>query len=150
MSRTGDAPETGPEALARYDILDTAPEDAFEDIVTLASRLLEMPVSLVSLVDTDRQWFKARVGFARPETALTESICAHAVRQDGLFVIPDTTRDSRTAENPLVTGEPHVRFYAGMPLRTPEGTALGTLCVLDTRPRELSEAQGFILRTLAG
>ena len=150
MSRTGDAPETGPEALARYDILDTGPEDGFEDIVTLASRLLEMPVSLVSLVDTDRQWFKARVGFARSETSLTESICAHAVRQDGLFVIPDTTRDSRTADNPLVTGEPHVRFYAGMPLRTPEGTALGTLCVLDTQPRQLSEAQGFILRTLAG
>lgn len=150
LSRTGDAPETRSAALARYGILDTAPEAAFEDVVRLASMLLEMPVSLVSLVESDRQWFKARIGFDRAETTLAESICAHAVQQDGLFVIPDTTRDPRTANNPLVTGTPHVRFYAGMPLHAPEGTALGTLCVLDVKPRELTEAQAFILRTLAG
>ncbi|MCJ2036770.1 PAS domain S-box protein [Methylobacterium sp. J-068] len=149
MSTTGDDFDSRREALSRYDILDTAPEAAFEDIVKLASMLLEMPVSLISLVDTGRQWFKARIGFERSETTLRESICAHAVQQDDLFVIPDTTRDPRTADNALVVGAPHVRFYAGVPLRTPEGTALGTLCVLDTRPRDLTEAQAFILRTLA-
>jgi PAS domain S-box-containing protein len=146
---TSDETDPRREALARYGVLDTAPEGAFDDIVKLASMLLEMPVSLISLVDVDRQWFKARVGFERPETSLRESICAHAVQQDDLFVIADTTRDPRTAGNPLVTGAPHVRFYAGMPLRTPEGVALGTLCVLDSQPRDLTEAQAFILRTLA-
>jgi PAS domain S-box-containing protein len=149
LNTTADEPDPRREALARYAILDTPPEAAFEDIVKLVAMVLEMPVSLISLVDADRQWFKARVGFDRTETSLCESICARAIRQDDLFVISDTTRDPRTADNPLVTGAPHVRFYAGMPLLTPEGTALGTLCVLDTRPRELTEAQGFVLRTLA-
>jgi PAS domain S-box-containing protein len=149
LSTTGDEIDPRRAVLARYDILDTAPETAFEDVVRLAAMLLEMPVSLVSLVDADRQWFKARIGFPRSETTLSESICAHAIQGDDLFVIRDTTQDARTADNPLVTGEPHVRFYAGMPLRTPEGEALGTLCVLDTRPRDLTPVQAFTLRTLA-
>ncbi|WP_348645282.1 PAS domain S-box protein [Methylobacterium sp. BTF04] len=148
MSTAGDETERRREALARYDIIDTSAERVFDDIVQLASMAMGMPVSLISLIDGDRQWFKAETGFGRRETPLTSSICAHAVRQNDVFVIPDTTRDPRTADNPLVTGAPHVRFYAGMPLLTPEGVALGTLCVLDTRPRDFTPEQAFVLRTL--
>ncbi|MFD0936835.1 PAS domain-containing protein [Methylobacterium trifolii] len=136
-------------ALARYGILDTEAEADFDAIVKVASEACGMPVSLISLLDSDRQWFKAETGFGRRETPLAESICAHAVTQGDVFVIPDTTADARTAGNPLVTGEPYVRFYAGVPLETAEGVALGTLCVLDTKPNRLTEAQAFILRTLA-
>ena len=136
-------------ALARYDILDTPAEADFDDLVRVASVACAMPVSLISLLDGERQWFKARIGLDPREMPIDSAICAHAIRQSDLFVVGDTTRDPRTATNPLVTGDPHVRFYAGMPLRTPDGVTLGTLCVLDTQPRELTETQAFILRTLS-
>ena len=137
--------------LASYAILDTAAEAEFDDIVRVASETCGMPVSLISLLDSDgdRQWFKAETGFGQSETPLSQSICAYTVRQDDVFEIEDLTRDARTAANPLVTGGPKVRFYAGAPLRTPDGVALGALCVLDTKPNRLTPSQAFVLRTLA-
>ncbi|MDB5297380.1 MAG: sensor hybrid histidine kinase [Phycisphaerales bacterium] len=136
-------------ALARYAVLDTLPEAAFDDITRLAAAICQAPVALVSLVDRDRQWFKAEVGLGFRQTPVGLSICAHALDAGGLYVVPDATRDPAFADNPLVTGEPHLRFYAGAPLVTPDGYPLGTLCVLDRRPRELTDAQAAALRTLA-
>lgn len=136
-------------ALAGYDILDTPAEAEFDDLVKVASEVCGMPVSLISLLDGERQWFKAELGFDQSETPLSQSICALTVRQDDVFEIEDLTRDPRTSENPLVTGGPEVRFYAGAPLRTADGVALGALCVLDTKPNKLTTSQAFVLRTLA-
>lgn len=139
-------------ALAGYGILDTPAEPGFDGIVHLACRLCDVPVALVSLVAEDRQWFKARVGFPPCETDLNSSVCAHALAQpDNLLVIPDLTADPRTMANPLVTGEPFIRFYAGAPLRTSGGMVLGSLCVIDKVPRPdgLTEAQSTDLRILA-
>ena len=138
-------------ALAGYAILDTPPERGFDDIAALAGRLCAVPTALVSLVDVDRQWFKARVGFAPCQTGLDRAICVNALDTEDLLVIPDLARDPRTAANPLVTAEPGLRFYAGAPLRTPAGEALGTLCVMDTAPRPggLDPAQASSLRALA-
>jgi PAS domain S-box-containing protein len=138
-------------ALHRYDILDTPAEAGFDDIVLLASQICQTPVALVSLVDADRQWFKARIGFDACETPLAQSVCAHALHRPGLLVIPDLTRDPRTRRNTLVTGAPHLRFYAGARLETPEGHALGTLCVIDAEPRPggLTEVQASGLEALA-
>ena len=122
-------------ALARYDILDSESEPGFDDIVHLATLICDAPISLVSLVDSDRQWFKARIAFAPSETSLDCSICAHALIETGLLVIPDLTRDDRTIRNPLVTGTPHIRFYAGVPFHAATGEVLGSLCVIDTTPR---------------
>jgi signal transduction histidine kinase/CheY-like chemotaxis protein len=122
-------------ALERYAILDTPSEQGFDDIVLLASQICETPVALVSFVASDRQWFKARVGFDRCQTPLSQSVCALAIRQPGLFVIPDLSVDDRTRENTLVSNAPNIRFYAGARLETPEGQALGSLCVIDTEPR---------------
>lgn len=135
--------------LASYAILDTPGEAEFQDIVKAASEVCGMPVSLISLLDGERQWFKAETGFGRNETPLSVSICAYAVRQQDVLEIEDLTRDERTSANPLVTGGPRVRFYAGAPLRTSEGVALGALCVLDTKPNKLTPSQAFVLRTLA-
>ncbi|MEZ0250147.1 MAG: PAS domain S-box protein [Methylobacteriaceae bacterium] len=138
-------------ALACYGILDTPAEAAFDDAVALAAQLCATPTALVSLVTGDRQWFKARLGFAPGETGLDRSVCVHALAGRGLLVIPDLAADPRTRTNPLVTGEPGIRFYAGAPLVTPEDRAIGTLCVLDTKPRPegLSAAQGAGLEALA-
>ena len=138
-------------ALDGHDILDTPPEEGFDDIVRLAGRLCDAPVALVSLVAADRQWFKARVGFPGCGTALNGSVCAYALAEPDLLVIPDLTQDPRTRDNPLVTDAPRIRFYAGAPLRTGEGHALGSLCVIDERPRPggLTEAQADDLRALA-
>lgn len=138
-------------ALASYDILDTAPESGFDDIVRLTTFACDVPVALVSLVDRDRQWFKARVGFEPCQTDLASSVCAHALVQPDLLIIPDLTRDPRTAANPLVTGEPNIRFYAGAPLRTSDGHVLGSLCAIDgePRPQGLTEKQADALRSLA-
>jgi two-component sensor histidine kinase len=137
--------------LDRYGILDTAPEPGFDDIVLLATRICETPVALVSLVAENRQWFKARIGFPACETPLSQSVCAQALRQKGVFIIPDLTLDERTRSNPLVTGEPFIRFYAGAPLETPDGIPLGTLCVIDTkaRPEGLNPIQIDSLQALA-
>ncbi|KAB7782949.1 PAS domain S-box protein [Methylorubrum populi] len=138
-------------ALDRYGILDTPAETAFDDAVALAAQLCGAPTALVSLLASDRQWFKARLGFAPGETGLDHSICVHALAERALLVIPDLAADPRTRANPLVTKEPGIRFYAGAPLITPEGVAIGTLCVLDTvpRPSGLSDAQGAGLTALA-
>ncbi|WP_050733249.1 PAS domain S-box protein [Methylobacterium sp. ARG-1] len=138
-------------ALAAFDILDTPPERGFDDIVHLARRLCAAPVALVSLVDRDRQWFKARAGFPPCETDLDRSVCKFVLTEPGVLQIPDMTRDPRTRANPLVTGEPRLRFYAGAPLRTPEGQVLGSLCVIDHAPRPcgLSPEQVEDLEALA-
>src|SRR5438874_2809505 len=128
-------------ALQRYEILDTPPERSFDDLATLAARLCDVPIALVSFVAGDRQWFKARLGISVDGTSRDISFCAHAIEHDDVFVVPDAVKDPRFADNPLVTGPPNVRFYAGAPLETGDGHALGTLCVIDQVPRELTEAQ---------
>lgn len=135
-------------SLRRYRILDTDPERAFDDLALLASQVCGTPIALISLVDEDRQWFKARVGVAFSETARSISFCAHAIEQAGLFVVPDATDDARFRDNPLVQQAPRIRFYAGAPLVTPEGHALGTLCVVDRVPRRLTDAQTRALEAL--
>lgn len=123
------------EALARYEILDTLPEEAFDRIANLAARLFGTPIALVSMVDENRQWFKACLGLDLRQTDRSLSFCAHAILSEGVMVVPDATRDPRFAGNALVTGEPNIRFYAGAPLITPDGHKLGTLCVIDDVPR---------------
>ena len=129
------------ESLGAYGILDTPPEEAFDDLAALASRICDAPMALISLVDRDRQWFKARIGIDIAETRRDIAFCAHTIAGDGIMVVPDARADARFAENPLVTGGPRLRFYAGAPLRTADGHALGTLCVLDREPRKLTEEQ---------
>jgi two-component sensor histidine kinase len=136
-------------ALRRYRILDTASEPEFDDLVRLAARACRTPVALISLVEEGRQWFKAEVGLGVRETPLDRSICAKAFLQPGLIVIRDLTEDPRFSTNPLVTGDPHLRFYAGAVLETEEAFPLGTLCVLDHVARDLTDEQAFTLRTLA-
>ena len=135
-------------ALRRYRILDTRPEQAFDDLTLLASQICGTPIALITLVDEERQWFKSRVGINATETARSIAFCAHAITQDDLFVIPDTLADERFRESPLVLGEPWVRFYAGSPLLTQDGHALGTLCVLDRVPRRLTPDQEAALNAL--
>ncbi len=137
------------ESLRRYQVLDTPPEPDFDDLVLLASRICETPISVISLVDEHRQWFKAGIGLNATETARDVAFCAHAICGRELFIVPDTLADERFAGNPLVTGDPKIRFYAGAPLTTPESHALGTLCVVDQMPRSLTAAQQEALRALA-
>ncbi|MCJ2109185.1 PAS domain S-box protein [Methylobacterium sp. E-041] len=140
------------DALDALGILDTPPERGFDDIVALACEMFDAPVALVSLVSGDRQWFKARVGFEPCQTTLDQSVCAHALGQPDILVIPDLTRDPRTLGNPLVTGAPYLRFYAGAPLEGANGERIGTLCVIDhaPRPEGLSARQRKSLKRLAG
>lgn len=135
--------------LWQYDVLDTVPEEVFDDLTELAARICGAPLALISLVDENRQWFKSRVGVTHTETARDISFCAHAILQNDLFIVPDAMLDKRFANNPLVTSDPKIRFYAGAPLVTPDGHALGTLCVLDQVPRELNPDQRQALRVLA-
>jgi two-component sensor histidine kinase len=136
-------------ALRSYDILDSPREEDFDEVVQVLAAICEAPISVINLLDSGRQWFKAEVGLGVRETPLDSSICAHAILQPGLFVVPDTLRDPRFADNTLVTGAPHLRFYAGAPLQTPEGLPLGTVCVLDYKPRELTQVQGDAIRLMA-
>lgn len=132
-------------------VLDTAPETAFDDLTRLAASLMRVPVALVSLVDTQRQWFKSRVGLQALQTPREVSFCAHAIQQPRqLFVAPDTLIDDRFRDNPLVTGEPRIRFYAGAPLLLSDGHAVGTPCAIDTVPRQPGERELDDLRFLAG
>ena len=121
--------------LKGYCILDTPPEPVFDRLTRLAARAFGMPIALVSLVDEGRQWFKARHGLPVHQTARRLSFCAYTILEDRPMVVPDAMADERFADNDLVTGEPFIRFYAGAPLRTPEGLLLGTFCVIDHQPR---------------
>ena len=137
------------EALRGFDILDTPAERAFDDLVRLALYICETPIAAVSFIDKDRQWFKSKVGFAVPETKRDISFCAHALTlPKETLIVPDASLDARFSDNPLVTGEPKVRFYAGAPLVTEDGFVLGTLCVIDHVPKELSAAQTKALEVL--
>lgn len=135
--------------LASYGILDTPPEAAFDEITELAALICDTPIAVINFIDRDRQWFKSERGLGVRETPLDISICAHAILQSDLFIVPDTTKNPLFACNPLVTGEPYLRFYAGALLKSPDGQPLGTLCVLDYQPRGLNEKQRVALTALA-
>jgi len=135
--------------LAEYDIVDTAVESAFDTLTTLTAELLGVPIALISIIDSDRQWFKSRYGLDAPSTPRDISFCGHVVADERALIVPDAFADPRFADNPLSVGEPRVRFYAGMPLRTPDGFVLGTLCAIDHAPRTLTDAQRRTLNMLA-
>ncbi len=131
------------------DLLDTDPEVAFEDAVQLAATICNTPISLITVLDGKRQWFKSRIGVSVTETPQEHAFCAHTIGQSELFVVEDARLDQRFEENPLVTGDPNIRFYAGMPLKTEDGFSLGTLCVVDTKPRQLTVEQTAALKLLS-
>lgn len=134
--------------LYRYDILDTAAEQEFDELIVLASQICNAPVSLISLLDADRQWFKARIGMEAGETPRDISFCSHGILNGEIFIVPDALADIRFADNPMVTGKEGIRFYAGVPLRSAAGNNLGMLCIKDTVPRNLTAEQQQALMIL--
>ena len=135
-------------SLRSYKILDTDPEQAFDDLTLIASKICEAPIALITLVDENRQWFKSRIGIDIRESPRSISFCAHAIQQKGIFTIPDASIDVRFKDNPVVKGNPHIRFYAGAPIESSDGQALGTLCVIDYVPRTLTPDQNQALQAL--
>lgn len=135
-------------ALKEYDILDSEPEKDFDELVALASAICETPISTITLIDEGRQWHKAMLGLDNREGKRDYAFCAHTILEDDLLVVPDATQDDRFIDNPLVNGSPDIRFYAGMPLVNSDGFKLGTLCVIDRKPKNLSESQLLSLRVL--
>lgn len=136
------------DALRTLLVLDTPPEERFDRIARFAATEFDVPMALVSLVDEHRQWFKARVGLEACETSRDISFCGHAIEGSGVMVIEDARRDPRFADNPLVTSDPFIRFYAGAPLILPNGLSVGTLCVIDTEPRAFTRIEQSILGAL--
>lgn len=136
-------------ALDKYAILDTDPEQSFDDLTLLASFVCKTPIALISLVDEDRQWFKSRIGIEPSETSREIAFCSTAILQPDVFVVPDALADDRFRDNPLVVSDPHIRFYAGAPLINEDGFALGTLCVVDRAPRELAPDEREALKALS-
>lgn len=136
-------------ALEKYAILDTDPEQVFDDLTLLASFICKTPIALISLVDEKRQWFKSRVGITDTETSREIAFCSSAIQQSDLFIIPDALEDDRFRNNPLVVSDPHIRFYAGAPLINEDGYALGTLCVVDRSPRNIEPEQKDALKALS-
>jgi GAF domain-containing protein len=144
-------PDNEPDRLAALRellILDTPPEERLDKIVQFASVEFNVPIALISLIDSNRQWFKARVGLDACETPREISFCGHAILQPDILLIPDALADPRFADNPLVTGDPMIRFYAGAPVVLPSGFAIGTLCLIDTQPRTLDQVELTILSSL--
>jgi GAF domain-containing protein len=136
-------------ALYAMLLLDTPREERFDKIVEFAAREFDVPIALISLIDSDRQWFKAAIGLGDVcQTGRDISFCGHAIMRSNIMVVPNALEDARFADNPLVTGPPHIRFYAGAPLILETGYALGTLCIIDTRPRYLDDVEVAILSTL--
>lgn len=136
-------------ALHGYDVLDTPPEEAFDRITRVVKSALQVPIALISLVDEERQWFKSKQGLDTVQTPREISFCTHAIHQDSPFVVNDANTDDRFADNPLVVGEPNISFYAGVPLKTPDGHNIGTLCAIDSAPRKLGATEIAILQDLA-
>jgi GAF domain-containing protein len=135
-------------ALYELLLLDTPPEQRFDTIVDFAASEFDVPICLITLLDHDRQWFKARAGLAACSTPRDISFCGHAILQPDVMVVPDATADPRFSDNPLVTSDPNIRFYAGAPLILPSGHAVGTLCIIDTKPRTLDKVELSILESM--